>query len=168
MSEKAAEFHKLLKELAVESEEFGKKADAAGKSINDTADKMKQIIDKYRDKLVDELTAAKKKKRKKTEMTRHETEGRLMMIDSFVKYSDELRSKGTACDIARAASSLHDRAKELVAFDAMSEFSVKNVQLNVEFTQRVDSHQIQGIFGELKISEVPESSTAYNKSIIRG
>jgi len=32
---------------------------------------------------------------------------------------DEVRQKGTACDIARAASDLHDRADELLKFDVI-------------------------------------------------
>jgi len=38
-------------------------------------------------------------------------------MESYNKYVDELRQKGTACDVASAASGLHDRAEELLKFD---------------------------------------------------
>ena len=38
-------------------------------------------------------------------------------MESYKKYVDEVRQKGTACDIARAGSGLHDRADELLIFD---------------------------------------------------
>jgi len=40
-------------------------------------------------------------------------------MESYKKYVDEVRQKGTACDIARAASGLHDRADELLTFDVI-------------------------------------------------
>jgi len=42
-------------------------------------------------------------------------------MESYKKYVDEVRQKGTACDIARAASGLHDRAEELLKFDAIED-----------------------------------------------
>jgi len=43
----------------------------------------------------------------------------LLSMESYKKYVDEVRQKGTACDIARAASGLHDRAEELLKFDSI-------------------------------------------------
>ena len=42
-----------------------------------------------------------------------------MSMESYKKYVDEVRQKETACDIARAASGLHDRADELLMFDVI-------------------------------------------------
>jgi len=50
---------------------------------------------------------------------REEIERQLLSMESYKKYVDEVRQKGTACDIARAASGLHDRADELLMFDVI-------------------------------------------------
>jgi len=42
---------------------------------------------------------------------------RLVSVENYKKYVGGLREKGTACDVARAASGLHDRADELLAAD---------------------------------------------------
>ena len=37
-----------------------------------------------------------------------------MLVESFKKYCEEMKEKGTACDISRAANDLHTRSTELV------------------------------------------------------
>ena len=47
---------------------------------------------------------------------------------------DEVRQKGTACDIARAASDLHDRADELLKFDVIERTLADLDHADVTFT----------------------------------
>jgi len=47
---------------------------------------------------------------------------------------DEVRQKGTACDIARAASGLHDRADELLTFDVIERTLADLGHADVTFT----------------------------------
>jgi len=56
---------------------------------------------------------------KEIESLREEIERQLLSMESYKKYVDEVRQKGTACDIARASSGLHDRADELLMFDVI-------------------------------------------------
>ena len=56
---------------------------------------------------------------KEIESLREEMERQLLSMESYKKYVDEVRQKGTACDIARAANGLHDRADELLKFDVI-------------------------------------------------
>jgi len=67
---------------------------------------------------MNELSSMKQKRMKEIESLREEIERRLLWMESYKKYVDEVRQKGTACDIARAASGLHDRADELLMLDA--------------------------------------------------
>jgi len=59
----------------------------------------------------------KQKRMKEIESLREEIERQLMSMESYKKYVDEVRQKGTACDVARAARDLHVRADELMTFD---------------------------------------------------
>ena len=54
-------------------------------------------------------------------------------MESYKKYVDEVRQKGTACDIARAASGLHDRADELLTFDVIERSLVDLGHADVTF-----------------------------------
>ena len=55
-------------------------------------------------------------------------------MESYKKYVDEVRQKGTACDIARAASGLHDRADELLMFNVIERTMADLGHADVTFT----------------------------------
>ena len=77
------------------------------------------MIDVVTEKLMNELSSMKQERMKEIESLREEIERQLLSMESYKKYVDEVRQKGTACDIARAASDLHDRADELLKFDVI-------------------------------------------------
>jgi len=58
----------------------------------------------------------------------------LLSMESYKKYVDEVRQKGTACDITRAASGLHDRADELLMFDVIERTLADLGHADVTFT----------------------------------
>ena len=55
-------------------------------------------------------------------------------MESYKKYVDEMRQKGTACDIARAASGLHNRADELLILDVTERTLAELGHVDVTFT----------------------------------
>jgi len=55
-------------------------------------------------------------------------------MESYKNYVDEVRQKGTACDIARAASGLHNRADELLMFDVIERTLADLGHADVTFT----------------------------------
>jgi len=57
-----------------------------------------------------------------------------LSMESYKKYVDEVRQKGTACDIARAASGLHDRADELLKFGVIQRTLADLGHADVKFT----------------------------------
>ena len=63
---------------------------------------------------MEELNTIKTKRLKEIECKRDELERRCMVAESFKKYCEEMKEKGTACDISRAANDLHTRSAELV------------------------------------------------------
>jgi len=92
------------------------------------------MIDDHKEKLMNELSSVKQKRMKEIESLREETERQLMSMESYKKYVDEVRQKGTACDIARAASDLHDRADELLTFDVIGRSLADLGNADVTFT----------------------------------
>ena len=97
---------------------------------------------------------------KEIESLREEIERQLMSMESYKKYVDEVRQKGTACDIARAASGLHDRADELMTFDVI-ECSLADLgHADVTFTS--SDHVINDVsktLGHLRLNTVKSGKT---------
>ena len=109
----------MLESLENEKNDFVEQITKAGMEISEKAEQLKQMIDVHREKLMNELSSMKQKRMKEIESLREEIERQLLSMESYKKYVDEVRQKGTACDIARAASGLHDRADELLMFDVI-------------------------------------------------
>jgi uncharacterized protein YeaO (DUF488 family) len=166
---KVAECQELLQQLAKEQKAFVENVSKTETEIVQQAEELKQLIEGYKVKLLAELNSARKQQEKKIESVRQELEGRLLMIESFVKYSEELRSKGTACDIARAVSSLHERARELMEFDVRCQFNAEYCLVDIKFVSNFSqlNEQLCAIFGQLESktsSHEKQKASASNSS----
>jgi len=154
--EKVAECKELLQQLDKAQKEFVIKISTTEKEIAETAEKLKQLVEDYKVKLLEELSSARIQQEKTMKNVRQELEGRLSMMDSFKKYSDELRNKGTACDIVTGASGLHDRAVELMQFGVRKEFEAQYSAVDIKFTSQTAQNPTGGdlkqLFGELVIN----------------
>ena len=106
-------FREMLESLEKERNGFRDEVTKVGVEISEKAEQLKQMIDVHKEKLMNELSSMKQKRMKEIESLREEIERQLLSVESYKKYVDEVRQKGTACDVARAASGLHDRAGEL-------------------------------------------------------
>ena len=104
----------LLESLEQEKSDFGEQVVKAGIEIGEKAEQLKQMIDVHKEKLMNELTSMKQKRMEKIQSVSEEIERQLLLMESYNKYVDEVREKGTACDIAREASGLHDTAEGLL------------------------------------------------------
>jgi septal ring factor EnvC (AmiA/AmiB activator) len=151
MTRKVSECNETVQKLAQQQKTFVDKINKMETEIADTAEKMKQMVDEYKCKLLSELEAVKKKREKQIENAREEVERMLSVVENFQKYSGELSSKGTACDISRTASGLHVRAKELMEFDVSREFDATDSSVDVKFTSHLSVDELQRMFGELEI-----------------
>jgi len=109
----------MLESLDNEKKEFSEQVEKVGVEITEKCEQLKRMIDSHKEKLINELSSMKQKKMKEIDNVRDEIERQLLSMESYKKYVDEVRQKGTACDIARAASSLHDRVEELLKFDVI-------------------------------------------------
>jgi len=81
--------------------------------IRDKRDELKCVIDAQYEQLVDEVKSIGETRQKEIATKRDETERQLLILDSFMKYSDELIEKGSACDISRQAPTMIDRVAEI-------------------------------------------------------
>ena len=79
----------------------------------------------------------------------------MLSMESYKKYVDEVRQKGTACDIARAVSGLHDRADELLMFGVIERTLADLCHADVTFTSSnyvIDD--VNKTLGKLHVNEV--------------
>ena len=123
-----------LRSVEKEKNDFIHQVAQTRNEIDQRAEQLKQMIDIHRQKLMNELSSMKQKKMKEIGSLREEIERQLLSMESYKKYVDEVREKGTACDIARAASGLHDRADELLIFDVIERTLADLGHADVTFT----------------------------------
>jgi len=109
----------MITKIEKEKSDFIEKVTRAEMKISVKVEQLKRMIGVHKEKLMNELSAMKQKRMKEIESLREEIERQLLSMQSYKKYVDEVRQKGTACDIARAVSDLHDRADELLTFDVI-------------------------------------------------
>ena len=125
---------KMLESLEKEKNGFLRQVVKAGTEISKKAEQLKQMIDDNKEKLMNELLSMKQKRMKEIESLREEIDRQLLSMESYKKYVDEVRQKGTACDIARAASGLHNRADELLMFGVIERTLADLDHVDVTFT----------------------------------
>ena len=113
----AEKCRKLLQSLDEEKNDFSEEIAKIGTEITEKAEQLKQMIDAHKEKLMNELSSMKQKRMKELESLREEIERQLLSMESYKKDVDEVRQKGAAGDIAKAASGLHEKAEELLRFD---------------------------------------------------
>jgi len=152
----------MLESLEKEKNDFSEQVTKTGIEISEKAEQLKQMIDRHKDKLMNELSSMKQKRMKEIESLREEIERQLLSVESYKKYVDEVRQKGTACDIARAASGLHDRADELLIFDVTERTLADLGHADVTFTSSnfvIDN--VNKTLGQLRLNTVIAGKLIY-------
>jgi len=108
----------MLESLEKKKKDFVGQVEKTGVEISEKVEQLKRMIDDHKEKLLsNELSSVKQNSVKEFESLREKIERQMMSMESYKKNVDEVIQKGTACDVARAASGLHDRADELLKFD---------------------------------------------------
>ena len=92
---------------------FNKHIQELQASVVKKGDAMKSLIDNHTDSILQELASVKKANLKEIENVQQELDREMVILESFKKYCDELKEKGSPCEIARVANDLHKRANEL-------------------------------------------------------
>jgi len=122
------------------------------KLVNEKADKLKQLIDQHRGEVLAKMTTAQTRQLKANENVKQELERQIVIMESFVRYSEELRQKGTACDIAKTAGELRVRGEEFLNFDAEVDLPVDYTSTDVKFEATLSDDDMKRVFGVLDIT----------------
>jgi len=109
-----AKCQRKLQQLTAVKKDFHRQVSNSEEKIREKTKRLKQIIDRHEKLLLVELKSIKIKRTKEIDAAYEEVECQLAARKSYKKYVQEILEKGTACDIARAANGLHDRAEELL------------------------------------------------------
>jgi len=149
----------ILESLEKEKKEFIQQVEKTGVEISEKAEQLKQMIDDHKEKLMNELSSVKQKRMKEIESLREEIERKLVSMESYKKYVDEVRQKGTVCDIARAVSGVHDRADELLIFDVIECTLADLGHADVTFTSSNVIDDVNRTVGHLMLKVLGNSTT---------
>ena len=107
----------MLERVEKEKKDFIEQLEITQAEVFEKAEQLKKMIDIHKQKLMYELASMKLNRMKEIESLREKVERQLLSMESYKNDADEVRQRGTACDIVKAASGLHDRADELLMFD---------------------------------------------------
>jgi len=106
-----------LQNLTTEKKDFHEKVSKSEREIREKTKQLKQMIDRHEESLLAELKSIQQKRIKEIEAAYEEVESQLTARQSYTKYVHEILEKGSARDIIRESSYLHDRADELLKAD---------------------------------------------------
>jgi len=150
LGKKEVEWVKLLAKIIADQESFDICASKCERDINQRADHLKNMVDNYRAQLIKKAAIARRNQTHQTKVMKDEIERQSVVLKNFIKYMSELHKKGTACDIAKLASSLHTRASELCKLELEKDLAIEYSTTNVNFVSTTpNDEEIQRIFGQL-------------------
>ena len=146
LQETYSECNEVIKRLECNKNELTDSVEEAGQAIKAEAEKLHNIVDGLKQEMLAELSKVEKNIYKEIESIKEEAELRSVIIRNFIMYAKELKQKGTACDIAKLASSMHEEAGELRQFNLDP-----NCNTKVTFTGNSSYDEAKEMFGELHI-----------------
>jgi len=124
----------------------------AKKKVDEAAEKMKQLIDQQRKEVLDKLDAAKYRQLKANENVKEELKRQIVIMKGFVHYVEELKEKGSACDIAKTAEGLRAKAEEFLKFNVEVDLPVDYTFTKVNFDAAFSENDVGRIFGDVDIT----------------
>jgi len=136
--------NELTNRLESNKNELIDSVEKAGQAIKAEAEKLHNLVDALKHEMLTELSKVEKNSYKEIESIKEEAELRSVVIRSIIRYQKELKQKGTACDIAKLASSMHKRTEELCRFNLDSNYTIK-----VTFTGKSSYDEAKEMFGAL-------------------
>ena len=122
----------MLAKIDKEENHFAGQVAKAKAEINETVKQIKQAIEAQKEKLMNELSSMKEMEEIKS--LREKIEERKLSMETYHKEVIEMRQKGTACEIARAARDLQERADELLKLDVLERTMAELGHTDVTFT----------------------------------
>jgi hypothetical protein len=109
----------MLAGINEEKERFVKKVEEVETEICKRAEKLKTLVDQDKTKLLDELAVVKNARLKQVDNIISEFQQHISIVESLKKYVHELIINGTASEVAREESVLHNRSDQLQKSNAL-------------------------------------------------
>lgn len=151
LADKVVRCQTVLKDIDENWKIFCNKVEETEKLICERAEELKQLIEAHKQSLLDQLSVSKDKQLKQTVNVREEIERRQVVVENFIRYSNEVKEKGTACDIARLAGKLNARSEELLKFNMETDLTTDYNVAEVNFTSEQKHGDLKKLFGSLSI-----------------
>jgi hypothetical protein len=148
-----AQCRELVERQKRSKTEFIDDVDKVKREISEQVEQVKQMIDRDEQILLVELEVFKTERVKLIDNMVADTEQHAAFIDSLMKYTEELRDKGTACDVTQQMSSLHNRTEELAKLDAMKQAMEDLRSYDVSFTATTRPLTKENSVGRVNIRE---------------
>ena len=142
----------MLNTITVEERILKDEVAETEKLVNEKADKMKQVIDEHREEVLKQLSDAKTRQLKGNANVRDGLERQIAVMESFVRYSEELKKKGAPHDIAKTAGELCARGAELAKFDVEVDLPVEYSSTEVKFEETFSDDDLKCVFGDVDIT----------------
>jgi len=149
LAAKVTECQTVLANIDENERKFCSNVAETEKLICERADKLKQLIEDHKQSLLDQLSVSRDKQLKQTANVREEIERHQIVLENFIRYSSEVKEKGTACDIAKLASELNARSEELQQFRINTDLSTDYEVTEVNFTLPQTDDELKRLFGNL-------------------
>jgi len=128
---------------------FCEKIACTENAISHQSNQLIALIQSHERQLIEEINFFKDKQLKEMESSKNEAERQFVITDGFKRYCQELKDKGNACDISRAANDLHDRTKELFRIQEGFKSYELSGTVNMFTPTVVTIDQIRNLFGDL-------------------
>ena len=152
LAAKVTECQKVLKNIDENEKKFREKVTETEKLICERVEKLKQMIDIHKNSLLEQLAVSRDKQLKQTISVHEEIERHQIVLENFIRYSNEVKEIGTACDIAKLAGKLNARAEELMKFSLDTDLTTEYNVTEVSFTSLKTDDDLKQVFGNLAIN----------------
>jgi len=150
LATRVSECQEVLKNVDDNWSAFCDKVKETEKSICERTEALKQSLEAKKESLLEQLAVWKDEQLKRTMAVREQVERHQVVLESFIRYSNELREKGTACDIAKSAEKLNTRAAELQKVNVDTDLTNDYYDTEVNFTSSGETEGIKYSLGSLK------------------
>jgi len=147
LTAKVSKCKNMLKDIEENENEFCISVAETEKLICERAEKLKQLIEDHKRSLLEQLSVSKDRQLKQTTNVREEIERHQIVLENFIRYSNEVKKKGTACDIAKCASELNAWSIEFSIHESIDYYNVTEVH----FTVPEADDDLKHVFGNLAI-----------------
>ena len=151
LAARITECQTVLKNIDENEQKFREKAAETEKLICERAEELKELIESHKQSLLEQLSVSKDKQLKQTANVHEEIERYQIVMENFIRYSNEVKEKGTAYDIAKLAGKLNERLDELLNFDMGTDLKTAYNVTEVSFTSVQMDDDLKQLFGNLTI-----------------